>query len=283
MTPHKAYNIPLKGGVLSVGPAPVLMGILNVTPDSFSDGGDFTQPDLALTQTRLMLEQGAAIIDIGGQSTRPDANEISTLEEQNRVIPVIEHLIASGIKAPISIDTFKAEIAQKAITAGATIINDVTGLQREPEIAAVAAQNKAPLIAMHWDKNRDSSLDLLDEVKRFFDTSISIATKANVENSGLILDPGFGFAKSLTQNYELLNRLDELHSLGLPLLVGTSRKSMLGKILNIPPKERIIATAATSVIAYQKGAHIFRVHDVAQNVQALQIAQATLYGPPQES
>lgn len=283
MTIHRAYNIPLKGGVFSLGPAPVVMGILNVTPDSFSDGGDFTQLDLALKQTRLMLEQGAAIIDIGGQSTRPEAEEISTSQELERVIPVIEHLISNGIKAPISIDTFKAEIAQKAITAGATIINDVTGLQREPEIAAVAAQNKTPLVAMHWDKNRDNSLDLLDEMKRFFDTSIAIVTKAGMEYSALILDPGFGFAKSFGENYELLNRLNELRSLGLPLLVGTSRKSMLGKLINVPPKDRVVATAATSVIAYQKGTHIFRVHDVVQNVQALQIAQATLYGPPQES
>ena len=188
--------------------------------------------------------------------------------------------MAEGIKAPISIDTFKAEIAQKAIQAGTSIINDVTGLQREPEIANVAAQYKTPLVAMHWDKNRDQNKDILSEMQRFFAASLTIASNAKVDKDCLILDPGFGFAKSLRENYLLLNRLEELNQLNLPLLIGTSRKSMLGNILGIPPKDRATATAATSVIAYQKGAHIFRVHDVAPNLQALQIAQTTCYGAP---
>ena len=278
---HLAYNVPLSGGVLALGPAPTIMGILNVTPDSFSDGGEHNNLDAALAHTRKMLEQGAAIIDIGGQSTRPGADEVSTHEELARTIPAIEHLIASGIKAPISIDTFKAEVAEKAVEAGAQIINDVTGAQREPEIADIAAQYKTPLILMHWDKNRTPGANLIDEMKRYFATSIAISRDSGVAKESLILDPGFGFAKSLQENYQLLNRVDELSELGYPLLIGTSRKSMLGNLLNLPANERANATAATSVIAYQKGAHIFRVHDIKQNNEALQIAYATYYGAPE--
>ena len=281
MPDHHAYNIPVKGGVLNLGPAPLIMGILNVTPDSFSDGGKFSSPEGALKQARAMLEQGADIIDIGGQSTRPGADEISTEEELSRVIPVIEHLITSGIKVPISIDTFKAEVAEQAIKAGAQIINDVSGLQREPEIARVAARFETPLIAMHWDKNRDKNKDLIAEMKRFFAKTLSIADMAGVSKKSLILDPGFGFAKTFSENYLLLERIAELHELGFPLLIGTSRKSMLGKLLNIEPKERVAATVATSIIAYQSGAHIFRVHDVAPNLQALRVAMATRYGAPE--
>ncbi|MCF6302956.1 MAG: dihydropteroate synthase [Devosiaceae bacterium] len=281
MPDHRAYNVPIKGGVLSLGPSPLIMGILNITPDSFSDGGEYFSLQNALTQTRAMLEQGADIIDIGGQSTRPGANEIDTKEELERVVPVIEHLILNGVKVPISIDTFRCEVAQRAVEAGAQIINDVTGLQREPEIAEVAAYNKTPLIAMHWDKTRNRDADLIGEMKRFFGVSLSIAEKAKMVPQSLILDPGFGFAKSFEENYSLLNRLDELSEFGFPLLVGTSRKSMLGKLLNIEPKERVAATVATSVIAYQSGAHIFRVHDVAPNLQALRVAMATCYGAPE--
>lgn len=282
MVQHLAYNVPITGGVLALGPAPLIMGILNVTPDSFSDGGRHNGLDNALTHTQLMLEQGAAIIDIGGQSTRPGADEVSTKDELARTIPVIEHLIASGIKTPISIDTYKAEIAEKAIQAGAQIINDVTGLQREPEIAGVAAQYSTPLISMHWDKARDTGADIIDELKRYFATTIAIAQKHGVAKNTLILDPGFGFAKSLQESYHLLSRIDELHELGYPLLIGTSRKSMLGNLLNLPTDARANATAATSVIAYQQGAHIFRVHDIKPNIEALQIAYATYYGAPNQ-
>ncbi len=281
MPDHRAYNVPIKGGVLSLGPSPLIMGILNITPDSFSDGGKYFSLQNALTQTRAMLEQGADIIDIGGQSTRPGANEIDTKEELERVVPVIEHLILNGVKVPISIDTFRCEVAQRAVEAGAQIINDVTGLQREPEIAEVAAHNKTPLIAMHWDKARDKNQNLIAQMKRFFGLTLNIAEKAGVSKESLILDPGFGFAKTFSENYLLLKRLAELNDLGFPLLIGTSRKSMLGKLLNIEPKERVAATVATSVIAYQSGAHIFRVHDVAPNLQALRVAMATCYGAPE--
>ncbi len=274
---HSTHQIPIKEGILALGPKPLIMGILNVTPDSFSDGGHHTNPEKALDHTRAMLEQGADIIDIGGQSTRPGAKEISTQEELDRVIPVIEHLIASGIKVPISIDTFKALVADQAIQAGASIINDVSGLQREPEIATIAARYNAPIIIMHWDKQRDHSVDIIEEMHRFFELSLEIAQNANIPNNKIIIDPGFGFAKTLDENYQILGRLNELKTLGFPLLVGTSRKSMLSKLLQPVPDELATATAATSVIAYQQGAHIFRVHDVAQNHQALQIANASLY------
>jgi len=277
MTPHSTHQIPINEGILALGPKPLIMGILNVTPDSFSDGGHHASPKKALLHTRTMLEQGADIIDIGGQSTRPGASEISTQEELDRVIRVIEHLVASGISVPISIDTFKALVADQAIQAGATIINDVSGLQREPEIATIAARYGTPVIIMHWDKQRDQSADIIEEMHRFFEISLKIALDANIQKNKIIIDPGFGFAKNLEENYQILGRLNELNKHGLPLLVGTSRKSMLSKLLQPVPDELATATAATSVIAYQQGAHIFRVHDVAQNFQALQIANASLY------
>lgn len=278
MNTHSAYNVPIKGGVLALGPHPLFMGILNVTPDSFSDGGDFASPEDALAQARLMRDQGADIIDIGGESTRPGAGKITTQDELNRVIPTIHQLIAAGIKLPLSIDTSKAVVADQAVQAGASIINDVHGLQREPEIADVAALYGVPLIIMHWDTERDTSNDIMEEMKSFFQTSISIAQNAGIARESLILDPGFGFAKTLGQNYEILRRLHELEQLGYPLLIGTSRKSMLGKLLDVPPKELVVASAATSVLAYQQGAHIFRVHDVRENRQALRVAVAARYG-----
>ncbi len=278
MNLHTSHQLALREGILPLGPQPLIMGILNVTPDSFSDGGRHADPDAALAHAVSMLEQGADIIDVGGQSTRPGAREISTQQELDRVIPVIEHLISEGIRAPISIDTFKALVADQAIQAGASIINDVCGLQREPEMADIAARHDTPLIIMHWDRQRDPYRDIILEMDRFFETSLQIAGAAGIKGSKLIIDPGFGFAKTLEENYRILSRLQELHKHRLPVLVGTSRKSMLSRLLTPPaPKELATATAATSVIAYNKGAHIFRVHDVAQNRQALQVANACLY------
>ncbi len=280
MTVHSTHQIPLRNDVLALGPMPLIMGILNVTPDSFSDGGEYTTLNLALRHTKTMLEEGADLIDIGGESTRPGANEVTTQHELDRVIPVIQHLVAAGIKVPLSIDTYKAVVADQAIQAGASIINDVHGLQREPEMADVAALYGTPVVIMHWDRSREISLDLIGEMKRYFEKSIAIADKAGIERKKLILDPGFGFGKTHAENFELLRRLDELTGLGYPLLIGTSRKSMLGTLLDVPAKERVVATAATSVLAYEKGAHLFRVHDVKENRQALQVAVATRYGPP---
>jgi dihydropteroate synthase len=279
MPGHREYELAPAGAALRFGPTARLMGILNVTPDSFSDGGRFDAPPAALAQARLMLADGADIIDIGGESTRPGAEEISVADELARVLPAIEALRVDGITAPISIDTYKAEVAERAIAAGASIINDVHGLQREPEVAAVAAQHGTPLVVMHWDKARDTSRDVMAEMARYFDVTLDIADKAGVARDRIVLDPGFGFAKSLSENYEILRRLPELVALGFPVLVGTSRKSMIGKLLDIPAGERLAGTVATSVLGYTAGAHIFRVHDIRPNRDALRVAEAALYGP----
>ncbi len=279
---HLAYDVPMAGGPLKLGRDPLVMGILNVTPDSFSDGGDFSALDAAIDHAEQFVGEGADIIDIGGESTRPGSDEVGVQDELDRIMPVLDALAARGLDTPISIDTYKALVADQAVQAGAKIINDVWGLQRDPEIADVAAQHRTPIIAMHWDTERDTARDLIDEMTRWLTRSVDIALRAGVAKEAIILDPGFGFAKSFAENYELLNRLDELHALGFPLLVGTSRKRMIGNLLDVPPKERVSGTIATSVLGYLKGGHIFRVHDVRANRDALRVAAATLYGPPQQ-
>jgi dihydropteroate synthase len=256
------------------------MGILNVTPDSFSDGGQHDRLAGAVAHAHLMLAEGADIIDIGGESTRPGAAAVGVQEELDRVMPVIDALVADGITAPISIDTYKPLVADQAIQAGASIINDVHGLQGAPEMAEVAALHGVPVIAMHWDKARDTSAPLIPAVLDYLARSVALAEQAGIGRERLILDPGFGFAKSLADNYHLLDRLAELSALGLPLLVGTSRKSMIGKLLDNQPEERLAGTIATNVLGYLGGGHIFRVHDVRAVRDALRVAQATLYGPP---
>jgi dihydropteroate synthase len=278
MPVHREYELAPAGATLRLGRRARLMGILNVTPDSFSDGGRFDAVPAALGQARRMLAEGADIIDIGGESTRPGAAEVSAADELARVLPAIAALRADGIMAPISIDTYKAEVAEQAIAAGATIINDVHGLQREPELAAVAASHGVPLVVMHWDKARDASRDVMAEMARYFEVTLRIADEAGVARSGIVLDPGFGFAKSLSENYEILRRLPELVALGFPVLVGTSRKSMIGRLLDVPADERLAGTVATSVLGYTAGAHLFRVHDIRPNRDALRVAEAALYG-----
>ncbi|KRA45795.1 dihydropteroate synthase [Devosia sp. Root635] len=266
---------------LLLGPTPLVMGILNVTPDSFSDGGQHDRVASALAHARQMLAEGADIIDIGGESTRPGAAPVGVQEELDRVMPVIDALVADGITTPISIDTYKPLVADQAVQAGASIINDVHGLQGAPEMAEVAALHGTAVIAMHWDKARDPAAPLLGAVADYLRRSVAMAERAGLARDRLIVDPGFGFAKSLTENYALLDRLDELAALGLPLLVGTSRKSMIGKLLGNQPEERLAGTIATNVLGYLRGGHIFRVHDVRANRDALRVAQATLYGPPE--
>lgn len=281
MTPflHINYNVPLPDGqIMTLGGRATVMGILNVTPDSFSDGGAYQNVQAALAHARRMIADGADIIDVGGESTRPGAEPVTLEEESDRVIPVIEALHVRGITQPISIDTTKAEVADHAIRAGATIINDVSGLQRDKEIAAVAAQHDVPIIVMHWDRDRDTGRDIIGEIKRYFERAIEVAETAGVGRSRIILDPGFGFAKSLAENYRILYEFSALHDLGYPLMTGTSRKSMIGKLLDAPPSERVAGTIATTVIAYCAGAHIFRVHDVRANRDALRVAEAALYG-----
>jgi len=277
---HLIYDVPMDGGLLRLGRDPLVMGILNVTPDSFSDGGDHNGVAAAVAQANAMATEGADIIDVGGESTRPGSQAVGVQDELDRVMPVLDALAESGLGCTVSIDTYKALVADQAIQAGAKIINDVRGFQRDPEIADVAAHHDVPVIAMHWDTERDAEKDIIDEMKRWLETSIDIALKAGIAREKIILDPGFGFGKTFTENYILLNRLDELHALGFPLLIGTSRKSMIGKLLDVEPKARVSGTIATSVIAYLKGGHIFRVHDVQANRDALRVAHAALYGPP---
>jgi len=280
---HTTHSIPLPdGGTLVLGPRPVLMGILNVTPDSFSDGGRFNLVNEAVSHARAMVAEGADIIDIGGESTRPGAETVSVQEELDRVIPVIEALVAEGIGVPLSIDSYKPLVADQAIQSGASIINDVHGLQGDPDMAAVAALHKVPVIAMHWDRARDATEPLREAVRRYFDTTIALAEKNGIDADRLILDPGYGFAKTVAENYALLRDLREIYP-ARPMLVGTSRKSMIGKLLGNEPHERLAGTIATTVLGYMGGGHIFRVHDIRPNRDALRVAQATLYGLTEES
>ncbi|WP_299723880.1 dihydropteroate synthase [Devosia sp.] len=284
---HTTHTIPLSHHrALTLGPTPTLMGILNVTPDSFSDGGEHALLDAAIAHAHAMIAEGADIIDIGGESTRPGAAPVSIQDELDRVIPVIEALVAAGITAPISIDTYKPLVADQAIQSGAALINDVHGLQGAPEMADIAALHNVPVIAMHWDKARDLTKPITDEVRRYFDATIALAERAGISRTNLILDPGFGFSKSLAENYQLLQEIQHACSGTtqndhFPILVGTSRKSMIGKLLGNEPHERLAGTIATNVLAYSKGGHIFRVHDIRPNRDALRVAQATLYGPPE--
>lgn len=277
---QKTFTLDLPRRRLPLGRAPVMMGVINVTPDSFSDGGDVPDVGTALAAARRMAADGAAIIDIGGESTRPGAAEVDEGTELGRVMAPLEAIVEAKIEVALSIDTLKPGVARRAIAAGAEILNDVTGLQGTLEMAEAAAEAGVGVVAMHWDKSRDRSKDVVGEIKRWLEATARIAEKASVKKERLVLDPGFGFAKDFSENYTILRRLDELAALGFPLLVGMSRKSMLGKLLGTPPKERGAATVATSVIAWQKGAHIFRVHEVRENLEAIKVAMATEDGPP---
>jgi dihydropteroate synthase len=238
----------------------LIMGILNVTPDSFSDGGHYTTIEKAVEHAKQLVEDGADIIDIGGESTRPGHEPVPLEEELRRVIPVVE-AVSKAVDVPISIDTYKAETAKQAIEAGAHIINDVWGAKKEPEIAKVAAEYGVPIILMHNRINRNYSSFIRDVIQDVHE-SIFIAKQAGVTDEQIILDPGIGFAKDVKQNIEMMQHLDVLVSLGYPVLLGTSRKSMIGKILDLPVNERVEGTGATVCYGIQKGCQIVRVHDV---------------------
>ena len=278
---HPRFDIAVAGRVLALGAEPIVMGIVNATPDSFSDGGRHLGAEAALAGAREMVAEGAHILDIGGESTRPGGDPVDVQTELDRVMPVLDAIVAADLGALISIDTRHTVTADQALQSGAHILNDVEGLQGEPELAEIAAAYGAPVVAMHWDRNRDTGKDIIAELKRFFDTTLGIAAKAGVAHDKIILDPGFGFAKSLAENYEIMRRLGELADFGLPILSGTSRKRMIGNLLDVPATERVTGTVATSVLAYERGAHIFRVHDVRPNRDGLRVAAACLYGPPE--
>ncbi|KAB2328872.1 dihydropteroate synthase [Cytobacillus depressus] len=238
----------------------LIMGILNMTPDSFSDGGKFNRGDEAVERAMQMVEDGADIIDIGGESTRPGFDPVSVEEELERVIPVIE-AISKEVKVPISIDTYKAEVARQAINAGAHIINDIWGAKADPDMAAVAADMQVPIILMHNRENMDYTHFYRDVVNDLYE-SIALVKQAGVKDENIILDPGIGFVKGLHYDLEMMRNLDKLVSIGYPVLLGTSRKSMIGKVLDLPVEERLEGTGATVCYGIQKGCQIIRIHDV---------------------
>ena len=252
-----------------------IMGILNVTPDSFSDGGRYTGAQAALKRALEMQEQGADIIDVGGESTRPGHIAISEEEELKRISSVIK-LLRQNISIPISIDTYKPVVAKHALELGATIVNDIWGLQRDDDMARVVAKHDAYIVAMHNQDGSHYEKDIMQEIKRFLEKSIEIALKAGIDSKKIIIDPGIGFGKTPEQNIEVMSRLEELKTLGYPILIGTSRKSMIGKILDLPPSERIEGTVATTVIGIGKGVDLVRVHDVKENLRAARVADAIL-------
>ena len=251
-----------------------IMGILNVTPDSFSDGGKFTHIEDAMKQVDVMINEGVDIIDIGGESTRPGHQIVGDQEEIDRVVPVIK-AIKEKYDIPISIDTSKASVAEAALKAGADMINDVWGFKNQPKIAKVAAAYKVPVCLMHNRDNKDYN-NLIDDMISDLNESIEIALNAGVDKSHIILDPGVGFAKTLDDNLEVMKSLERFKTMGYPILLGTSRKSMIGMALDLPVDQRLEGTIATTVLGYVKGCTIFRVHDVRANLRALRMTEKML-------
>jgi dihydropteroate synthase len=282
MVPRKTFRLKLLSRTLALGERTLIMGVLNVTPDSFSDGGKFLDASNAIEHALVMERAGADLLDIGGESTRPGSSATLASEELARILPVLEGL-RGVLKIPISIDTQKLEVAEAALDAGAEIINDISCLKSDLRLAELAASRRAPLILMHMRgepytmQKAAFARDVMKDVARGLKKSIAIARKAGVLKSQIILDPGIGFGKSFAQNYELLEKLPQLAKLGYPLLVGTSRKGFLGATLKrdgkrVPPEERIWGTAATVTASILNGAHVVRVHDVPEMVQVARVA-----------
>ena len=286
MCQRKKFRLKLPARTLLLGERTLVMGVLNVTPDSFSDGGVYFDKDAAVARALEIERAGADILDIGGESTRPGSQGISVEEELRRVLPVLEKL-RGRLKIAISIDTSKAEVAEAAAVAGAEILNDVTALRGDPRLADIARRRKLPLILMHMRgeprtmQKLPFARDVMRDVASGLRRAAAIARRAGVPETQIILDPGIGFGKSYSQNYELLARLPELARLGFPLLVGTSRKSFIGRALEsvlesspVPEPSRVWGTAATVAASVLGGAHIVRVHDVAEMVQVVRVADA---------
>jgi len=287
MTQHrKKFRIRLRSRTLELGQRTLVMGVLNVTPDSFSDGGKYFRVADAVKAALALQRAGADILDIGAESTRPGSAGVSESEELARLLPVL-HALRGRLKIPISADTQKATVAETALSAGAEIVNDISGLRNDPRIAEVAARSGATLILMHMRgtprtmQKGPFAKDVLRDVKNGLRRSVKLARHAGVRKSQIILDPGIGFGKSFEQNYELMARLPELAGLGYPLLVGTSRKGFLGVTLArgglpLPAEERIWGTAASVAASILNGAHIVRVHDVKEMVQVARVADCVL-------
>lgn len=277
---HSDYKIKCGDKVLQLGTRTHIMGILNVTPDSFSDGGLYAEPERALAHARDMVAAGADILDIGGESTRPGALPLSEEEELKRIIPLIERLSAE-LTVPISVDTYKSAVAKRAVQAGASIVNDISGLRFSPDMAKVVADSGAAVIIMHikgTPRNMQQNpvySDVVGEVLSYLDEGIGIAVRAGVDRGQVLIDPGIGFGKTLEHNLTILNRLDELRTLDRPIVLGTSRKKFIGAVLDIPqPDQRVDGTAATVCLGIDRGASIVRVHDVARMAQVARMTDA---------
>jgi dihydropteroate synthase len=286
MIRRKLFRLRLNSRTLVLGQRTLVMGVLNVTPDSFSDGGKFLQPESAIEHAFAIERAGADLLDIGGESTRPGSVETSASEELDRILPVLEAL-RGRLKIPVSVDTRRASVAELAIRAGAELVNDVSGLTSDPRIAEVAARHRVPLILMHMRgeprtmQDRGFARDVIKDVMQGLRRSVASAGKAGVGKTQIVVDPGIGFGKSFAQNYELLQKLPQLAKLGYPILVGTSRKGFLGATLArdgkpAPPEERFSGTAATVTASILNGAHIVRVHDVVEMVQVVRVADCVL-------
>jgi len=265
-------------------PGPVVVGILNVTPDSFSDGGSFIDPEAAAERAAAMLDEGAGIIDVGGESTRPGSDPVSREEEVRRVVPVIERIITARPEAVISVDTYRSASAAAALEAGASIVNDVSALRGDPRMASVVADAGCPVILMHMQgepKTMQSDpryTDVAREVKDFLRSRAEHAVATGVGQENIIVDPGIGFGKTVEHNLALLRDLEGVVDLGFPVLMGASRKRFIGSITGVQEAvERVFGTVATTVLAYERGATLFRVHDVRANSEALAVAEAVLH------
>jgi dihydropteroate synthase len=285
--PFSTYTITCGSQALALGPRTLIMGIVNVTPDSFSDGGHFLSTDRALAQAMQLVEEGADILDIGGESTRPYSDPVGESEEMDRVLPVIEGL-ASRVSVPISIDTTKASVARQAVAAGATLINDISALRMDPEMAGTAARCRVPLILMHMKGSpKDMQVspvynDLVTDIKTFLSEAMNRAVTAGVARSAIILDPGIGFGKTIHHNLKIINELDRFHDMETPILVGPSRKMFIRQLLKHPsakdmdPLSVEVARGTQAAVAAiaMKGAHVVRVHDVARTRETLAVVNA---------
>ena len=254
-------------------PYPAVMGVLNITPDSFSDGGQFIAPESALAQARRMIAEGADIIDIGAESTRPYGSQPVTVDEElQRLRPILADVVSLGV--PVSIDSMKSAVVAWALDAGASVANDVWGLQRDPDMAKLVAARHSPVVVMHNRDRVDADIDIMKDIAAFFTRSLEIADKAGISRDTIVLDPGIGFGKTPEQSMTALARLDELGVFDLPLLVGASRKRFISSVSRSEPQQRVGGSIAAHLIAAKNGARIIRTHDVAETVQALRVAAA---------
>ncbi len=264
-------------GLFNFGEKTYIMGILNVTPDSFSDGGDFIDPQKALDHAKTMIDEGADIIDIGGESTRPGSTEIDGEEELKRIYPPLK-MLKDELDSPISVDTYKASVAEEVLKLGADIINDVWGMQKDQNMAGVVAKYGVPVVLMHNQKGNYYQRDIMDVILDYLKKSIKIAIEGGVDRNKIIVDPGIGFGKDALQSREVMRRLHELKELGYPILLGASRKRMIGHILDLPPKDRVEGTLATTVAGILRGVDIVRVHDIKQNYRAVKVTDVIFRG-----